>query len=229
MSGVAGPARRPCRSDVPPPWPKAVEAPAGDQAIRRHAAATRIRTVLGLAALGSTLIPLHRDRIGRREQRAFLVLNGLPDRLYRPTWPVMQLGALAAAPVTAGLALVAGNRPMARRLLTGGTAAWALAKVVKGVVRRGRPAALMAGVRSRGREATGLGYLSGHAAVSTALAAAAYPYLGMRARRMTIGLASVVGLSRIYVGAHLPLDVAGGVGLGLLVDAVYSIRTRTRR
>lgn len=185
-----------------------------------------LRTALGLAALGSTLVPLHRDRIGAREQRTFRLLNGLPDRLYGPAWPVMQLGALAAAPATAGVALAAGNRPLALRLLTGGTAAWTSAKVVKGLVRRGRPAALMPGVRSRGREASGLGYLSGHAAVSTALAAAAYPHLGARGRRLTVGLASIVALSRIYVGAHLPLDVAGGVGLGLLVDGAYSIRTK---
>jgi membrane-associated phospholipid phosphatase len=38
-----------------------------------------------------------------------------------------------------------------------------------------------------------------------------------------VGLASVVGLSRIYVGAHLPLDVAGGAALGLLVDGARSL------
>ena len=62
----------------------------------------------------------------------------------------MQLGALAAAPAKAGVALVAGNRRLAGRLLTGGTAAWALAKVVKrlalafadwvGLIRSGRAA-----------------------------------------------------------------------------------------
>lgn len=184
------------------------------------------RVALGLSVLAGTLAPLHRDRIGRREQRAFHAVNGLPDRLYRPAWPVMQLGALGAAPATAGVALLAGNRPLALRLLTAGTAAWTLAKVVKGMVRRGRPAALLVGVRSRGREASGLGYLSGHAAVSTALAAAAYPHLGVRGRRVALGLASVVGLSRVYVGAHLPLDVAGGVALGLLVDGASPARRR---
>jgi undecaprenyl-diphosphatase len=189
----------------------------------------RARTVAGIAALAATLLPLHRDRIGRREQQAFRLVNGLPDRLYRPAWPVMQLGALAAAPVTAGVAVLAGNRRLALRLLTGGTAAWALAKVVKALVRRGRPAAMLPHVRSRGREASGLGYISGHAAVATALTAAAYPYLGRRGRRLALGLASIVGVSRIYVGAHLPLDVAGGVALGLLVDGASSVRTGPRR
>lgn len=187
-------------------------------------ASVRLRWAIGLALLAGTIVPLHRDRIGPREQEAFRVVNSLPDELYAPAWTVMQLGALAAAPATAGVALLAGNRVLARRLMTGGTMAWALAKVVKAVVRRGRPAALLGGVRSRGPESRGLGYLSGHAAVSTALAVAAYPYLGRRGRRLAVASASVVGVSRIYVGAHLPLDVAGGVALGLLVDGASSIR-----
>jgi membrane-associated phospholipid phosphatase len=188
------------------------------------AAARLTRTAAGAAVLAGTLVPIRRDRIGRREQKAFRLVNNLPDPLYVPTWPVMQLGALGAAPATAAVALAAGNRPLAGRLLAGGTAAWVLAKGVKRVVRRGRPVALLAGVRTRGHEATGLGYLSGHAAVSVALTAAAWPYLGPAGRRVALGLASVVGLSRIYVGAHLPLDVAGGAALGLLVDAAWSLR-----
>jgi membrane-associated phospholipid phosphatase len=181
------------------------------------------RTVAGMALLAGTLLPIERHRVGRREQRTFRAVNALPDRLYRPAWPVMQLGALAAAPATAMVAAAAGNRPLAVRLCSVGTGAWALAKVVKRVVRRGRPMSLLTGVRTRGREASGLGYLSGHAAVATALTAAAYPHLGTRGRRVTLGLAAVVGLSRIYVGAHLPLDVLGGAALGLLVDGAWSL------
>ena len=186
------------------------------------------RTAAGAAVLAGSLVPLRRDRIGRREQRAFRLLNNLPDGLYVPAWPVMQLGALGAAPATAAIALATGNRRLAGRLLSGGTAAWALAKVVKRVVRRGRPMALLVGVHTRGREATGLGYLSGHAAVAVALAAAAWPHLGAGGRRAALALASTVGLSRVYVGAHLPLDVAGGAALGLLVDAAESLRRSVR-
>jgi hypothetical protein len=33
----------------------------------------------------------------------------------------------------------------------------------------------------------------------------------------------VVGLTRVYVGAHLPLDIAGGAALGLAVEALVSL------
>ena len=188
----------------------------------------RATALIGLFVLGGTLLPLRRDRIGRREQRAFRLVNGLPDRLFKPAWTVMQLGALGAAPATAGAALLVGNRALAARLATRGTVAWALAKVVKRVVRRGRPNVLLTGVRCRGQEASGLGYLSGHAAVATALTAAAFPHLGRWGRRISLALASTVALSRIYVGAHLPLDVAGGVALGLLVDSTSLVSLRRR-
>ena len=89
----------------------------------------------------------------------------------------------------------------------------------KQIVRRPRPAALVPGTRRRGREAAGLGYLSGHAGVAVALGTAALPHLGPAGRVLALAAMPVVGLSRVYVGAHLPLDVAGGAALGLAVDA----------
>jgi membrane-associated phospholipid phosphatase len=32
-----------------------------------------------------------------------------------------------------------------------------------------------------------------------------------------------VGLSRVYAGAHLPLDIAGGAALGLAVEAAAAM------
>jgi len=90
-------------------------------------------------------------------------------------------------------------------------------------VQRPRPAGLLPGTRRRGREPTGLGYLSGHAGVAVALGAAAFPRLGPGGRALTLAVVPVVGLTRIYVGAHLPLDVAGGAAMGVVIDAALSL------
>jgi glycosyltransferase 2 family protein len=91
------------------------------------------------------------------------------------------------------------------------------------MVRRPRPAALVSGTRTRGRDASGLGYLSGHAGVAVALGVAAFSRLSPSGRAVVAAAVPIVGLSRIYVGAHLPLDVAGGAGLGLAVDAAMAL------
>jgi undecaprenyl-diphosphatase len=182
-------------------------------------AGPRVRLGLGTAALLATAGAARADRVGPLEARVFEAVNGLPDSLYRPAWVVMQLGAFGAIPAAAAAAWLAGDAELAGRLLIGGTATWGLAKLVKQVVRRPRPDSLLPGVRRRGRDATGLGYLSGHAGVAAALGAAALPRLGPAGRALVLGAMPAVGLTRVYVGAHLPLDIAGGAALGLTVDA----------
>ena len=54
------------------------------------------------------------------------------------------------------------------------------------VYHRPRPSSLVDGTRCRGAEATGLGYVSGHAGVAVALGVAAYPELSPLARLATL-------------------------------------------
>jgi undecaprenyl-diphosphatase len=194
----------------------------------------RVQLGLGLAGLLPTASAVRQDRVGPGEARAFRAVNGLPDSWRLPAWVVMQLGAFGAVPAAAITAWLAGDGELAGRLLIGGTGTWALSKVVKQIVRRPRPVSLLPGIRRRGRDAAGLGYLSGHAGVAVALGAAALPRLGPGGRALTLSAIPLVGLTRVYVGAHLPLDIAGGAALGLAVNAaagaaVASRRTKRRR
>lgn len=183
----------------------------------------RVRFGLGVAAMLLTAATARGNRVGRTEATTFRLVNDLPDAIYRPAWVIMQMGALGAAPATACAAWLAGDGKLARHLLADGGCTWALSKLVKQLVRRPRPATLITGVRVRGRDAAGLGYLSGHAGVAAALGAAALPHLGPAGRAAAVTVVPMVGLSRVYVGAHLPLDIAGGAALGIAVDAAVAL------
>ena len=178
-----------------------------------------IRLSAGAAALRCTALAARGNRVGACEQRLFRAVNGLPDALYPPGWVLMQLGTLGAVPAAAAAAWLAGDRELAGRLAAAGSVTWLLSKGVKLVVRRDRPAILLPGTRGRGRDAAGLGYLSGHAGVAFALGAAALPRLGRRGRVLVLAALPAVAVMRVYVGAHLPLDIVGGAALGLAVEA----------
>ncbi len=180
------------------------------------------RLVLGLAGLALSGIPVHDQSIGPREAALFHAVNRLPDGCYLPAWVIMQAGNLAAVPVAAGCALMTGHRRLAARVALAGTATWALSKLIKDLYRRPRPPALVQDARSRGPEPSGLGYVSGHAGVAVALGVATWAHLNTSGRLASLVVVPAVGLCRIYVGAHLPLDVAGGAALGLSADAVFA-------
>jgi membrane-associated phospholipid phosphatase len=134
----------------------------------------------------------------------------------------MQAGSLAGAWVAAAGAWAGGSPHLARALAAAGTGVWAAAKLVKWRIGRGRPAHHVEDVRIRGSAEGGLGYPSGHTAVAFCLAAVADAEVSPRLRPVTWALAATVGIARVYVGAHLPLDVVGGAALGLTVGALTS-------
>jgi glycosyltransferase 2 family protein len=176
--------------------------------------------------------------VSDNEIAAFEAINGLPEAFFRPTWVVMQTGSLAGVFAAAGLAAF-GRRPAtAIRLASIGTAVWAGAKVTKHFVKRGRPAATLASCRELGRPQSGLGYPSGHAAVAATLATIITPLLPPRWRAVAWVVAVSTGVSRIYVGAHLPLDVVGGFAGGMAAGSAarrlnvresWTSRSRTLR
>jgi membrane-associated phospholipid phosphatase len=158
-----------------------------------------------------------RPAVSALEARLFRAVNGLPSAVLVPGWPVMQLGSLWG--VAAGAVVAVPRSPeAARRTALWGTATWGGAKVLKRLVRRGRPEPSI-GTLVRGRQQRGLGYPSGHAAVAAAVVSLAGPGLPPRWRTPLWVAALAAGPLRMYVGAHLPLDVAGGVALGLTVGA----------
>ncbi len=151
------------------------------------------------------------------ERRVFSRVNQLPPRLGPALIVVMQVGALGAVPVAAGGAWLTGRRRLARDLAIAGTSAWLLTKVVKRSVGRARPAEFIPDTIDRGHADRGLGFPSGHAAVSTALVVACAPALPPVAAVAAGTLVVATATGRLFVGAHLPLDIVGGAFLGAAI------------
>lgn len=184
----------------------------------------RTRVWLGLAGLLFARLALQPGRVSPAESRVFRRINNLPDAPVVPVWMSMQPGALGAVPAAAAAAYISGRPYLARRLLLSGLGTWALSKVVKACTARPRPEELVAGTRRRGAPQTGLGFVSGHAGVVTSLCLAALPELPPTARAGVVATAMIVALGRMYTGAHLPLDIAGGIALGVGVEAAVEMR-----
>jgi uncharacterized membrane protein YbhN (UPF0104 family)/membrane-associated phospholipid phosphatase/tRNA A-37 threonylcarbamoyl transferase component Bud32 len=185
--------------------------------VQRHPADV-LRVLAGSVVVAAGGMAAHRGHVFAFEANLFRLVNQLPDAVGRPLLVVMQLGALAAVPAVAAVALAARRPRLARDLALSGALAWVLAKLVKGLVGEARPVALLDGVVVRGFD-TGLGYPSGHVAVAAALATAAGPWLPRPARRAAWWVVCLVALGRMYAGVHLPLDVLGGAALGWAVAA----------
>lgn len=182
----------------------------------------QLRLAIGVSGVVLSGLAVQDHTAGPVETAVFRAVNDLPDALYPPGWLVMQAGNVAAAPIAGAVALATGRPHLAARITVSGLVTWTLAKAIKRWYRRPRPAGLIDDVRCRGKEPTGLGYVSGHAGIVTGIVVAALPELPRPARAAVGLVAPVVGLCRIYVGAHLPLDVVGGAALGLAVDTAVA-------
>lgn len=180
----------------------------------------RVCFACALIAVTATIAATH--RISRFEEDLFRLVNRLPEFVRPLLNVVMQGGTLTAIPVVAVGALLFRKTHLSRDVVVAGVSAWVLAKVIKSIVGRPRPFAALDAV-FRHTTDTGLGYPSGHSAVAAAIATAAAPYLYHHMRRTVWTTAFVIGIARVYTGAHLPLDVIGGWALGWCLGSLVHL------
>jgi membrane-associated phospholipid phosphatase len=180
---------------------------------------------LGAGVVGLLLcaLPVHADRVGAAEADAFRLINDLPSLPFPIVWVPMQLGNLLIVPAAVLAALAFRRWRLAAGLGLAGVGVYVLAKVVKRFVERGRPSDVLDDVVVRGAAPHGLGFVSGHIAVVTALALVAWPWLPRWGRWAAGAAGAAVFLARMYVGAHLPLDMVGGAALGIGVGALVRL------
>ncbi len=164
-----------------------------------------------------TALIAHKHTFGGVELSIFRHINDWPDTL-RPFFL-----AVTVAPeslwIGAGTVIILFVLKMYRavwQLAAAIFCGYALALIGKHFIGRPRPTGFLGDAHIRVAE-TGMGFPSGHTMIVTIIVLTLWPYLPKGWRWLTLVFIPLMGLSRIYLGVHAPLDIVGGFALGAMV------------
>lgn len=130
------------------------------------------------------------------------------------------LGSTYAAAGAAAVLWFGGRKKLARDVLGAALLAWGVAQATKPIFKRPRP--YDAGeIELLVRKPAGLAFPSGHPALAAAMVEVTRDELPGAVRPMLDRMPRFVGFSRVYVGAHYPTDVIGGLLIGRAVGELW--------
>jgi len=129
---------------------------------------------------------------------------------------ITQLGSAVAALVIALILYLVNSHLLAYEMVLGTISLWLVVEVIKFLVQRSRPFIRMVGTRIVGYRASGRSFPSGHTSqiffLATLMTQHFHPNWWIVL--LLYAVASLVGITRMYVGAHYPRDVLAGAILG---------------
>lgn len=178
----------------------------------------------GLAVLAACALVARDGTVGPAELAVFRAVNELPEALSGPMQGAQLLGVLAVGPVAAAAAAVLRRWRLALACLLVTAGKLLAERIVWQLVSRSRPGTTIPDAIVRGDTPTaGVSFVSGHVVLVTGLAWVIAPYLGGRWRVVPWVVVALVSVARLYLGAHAPLDVLGGLALGLVVGGIANL------
>jgi undecaprenyl-diphosphatase len=186
-----------------------------------------LRLNLGVIIVAATGLVAYFNGVGSFEVDVFHAINDLPDATKLPFILVMQLGALDAVAIVALIALAFRKWWLALAVVIAGVVGDLAAHFLREWIARPRPVDVLNRVVVRGPRISGYGFPSGHATVAAAIVTVTVPYLPRQWRRVAWAATLLVAFARVFVGAHFPLDVIGGLGLGWAIGAAVNLAIGT--
>ncbi len=140
-------------------------------------------------------------------------------------WGLTQIGNMVTALVLSALVYAGGYHLIAVEIVLGMISLWLVVEFIKMLIERERPYLTLMETRVVGRQPLGLSFPSGHTSQTFFL-------MTLLVQTFRLGpfnafflyiLAFLVGITRMYVGAHYPRDVIGGAMLGTVWGLMTSM------
>lgn len=183
-----------------------------------------IAALVGLPVLAGCALVVRDGTVGPAELAVFRAINELTEALSVPMQGAQLLGVLAVGPIAAVVAAALRRWRLALACLLVTAGKLLAERIVWQLVSRSRPGTSIPDAIVRGDTATaGASFVSGHVVLVTGLAWVVTPYLHGRWRVAPWAVVLLVAFARLYLGAHAPLDVLGGLALGMVVGGVANL------
>lgn len=132
---------------------------------------------------------------------------------------ITQFGSVAMVVIISLIFLTGREKSqhIGRLILANSAVTYVLVTAAKHLVGRPRPVELVQNLQQHDILVNGLGFPSGHTALVTVISLVLMPYFPAGKKWLPACWILLVGLSRVYLGVHAPLDIVGGFALGLSV------------
>lgn len=155
------------------------------------------------------------------EVSIFLAIYNLSDTLWTPFFFITQTGSIHMLGILLLVFLIKKKYHLVLRLLLTATLAYQLSGFAKDIWGRLRPNEILPGIYNLDYVVRGPGFPSGHTALATAMALVVGFYLPRKYQWIIPIWIIGVGLSRIFLGIHAPLDIVGGFAIGWIAYALF--------